>query len=88
MHVPVDSQVLVLAMDGRIWVDGESMIAYLRSVEKIAQDHVEQAKRDDDSARAVAAFASGDIIRQIADSLVLTTMHAGETVRSRHESRR
>lgn len=88
MHVPLDAKVLVLAMDDRIWVDSESLIMYLREVEETAMKHYADAREENDNYKAVAAYSSGDAIRQITDGLVLTTMHAGETIRSRRESRR
>lgn len=75
-------------MDDRIWVDSESLITYLRDVEETADKHYKEARVDGDERKAVAAYSSGDIVRQIADGLVLTTMYAGETIRSRRESRR
>jgi hypothetical protein len=84
----VDSGVLVLAMDDRIWLDSDSLISYLRNVEQQAQGHFEDAQRESDGPKAVAAYSSRDVVQQIADGLVLTTMVAAETVRGRRESRR
>lgn len=86
--MPLDSSVLVLAMDDHIWVDSDSLISYLREVERQAHTHMEIAQRDRDEARAVAAYSSGEMVRQIADGLVLTTMVAGDKVRAKRESRK
>jgi hypothetical protein len=86
--MPVDSDLLVLAIDDHIWLDSESLISYLRSVERMTQNHLDAARRDCDESGALAAYSSQDMVRQIADGLVLTTMTASEKLRSRRESRR
>lgn len=86
--MPLDSSVLVLAMDDRIWVDSESLIAYLREVEDQAQRFQDSAQEHGDIERAAAAYSSKEMVRQIADGLVLTTMVAGDQVRSRRAARR
>ena len=88
MHMSLDASVLVLAMDDRIWLDSDSLVAYLREIERQAQEHMHTAQRDHDEARAVAAYSSGEMVRQIADGLVLTTMVAGDKIRAKRESRR
>lgn len=86
--MPLDSSVLVLAMDDRVWLDSDSLVAYLREIERQAHAHMENAQRDKDEARAVAAYSSGEMVRQIADGLVLTTMVASDKIRAKRESRR
>ena len=86
--MPLDKSVLVLALDDRIWVDSDSLISYLREIEILARDHMELAKLHDDAERAVAAYSSGEMVRQIADGLVLTTMVANDKLRAKRESRR
>jgi len=87
--MPLDAtSVLVLAMDDRIWVDSESLIAYLREVEQQASEHRTAAASNGDAERTIAAYASGEMVRQIADGLVLTTMVAGDQVRSKRAARR
>jgi hypothetical protein len=88
MHVPVKQSVLVMALDDKVWLDSDSLISYFRAVEMQARAHFEDAQRESDEQKAIAAFSSQDLIRQIADGLVLTTMVAAETVRDRRESRR
>ena len=84
----LDASVLVLAMDDRIWVDSDSLIGYLREVERQANEHMTLAQSRQDEATAVAAYSSGEMVRQIADGLVLTTMVAHDKIRTKRESRR
>jgi len=84
----MNSSVLVLAMDDHIWVDSESLILYLRQVEQQSQDYLETARECGDAQTALAAYASAETVRQIADGLVLTALMAGDKVRTRRESRR
>lgn len=84
----IDTNVLILAIDDRIWIDSDSLIAYLRDVESQAAIHSHLAEEEGDYKKAIAAFSVGDSIRQIADGLVLTAMVANDTMRSRRESRR
>lgn len=86
--MPLDSSVLVLAMDDRVWLDSDSLVAYLREIERQAHEHMENAQQNRDEARAVAAYSSGEMVRQIADGLVLTTMVASDKIRTKRESRR
>lgn len=88
MHMPLDSSVLVLAMDDRIWLDSETLISYLREIESQAQHHMQAAQTREDQSTAVAAYSSGEVVRQIADSLVLTTMVAGDRIKEKRDSRR
>lgn len=86
--MPLDTSVLVLAMDDRIWVDSDSLVAYLREIERMAHSHMESAQACEDDVRAVAAYSSSEMVRQIADGLVLTTMIAHDKIRAKRESRR
>lgn len=83
----IDSNVLILAIDDRIWLDSDSLIAYLRNVEDQARGYLDEAEKMGDQRKAIASFSVGDSIRQIADGLVLATLVAGDTVLSRRESR-
>jgi hypothetical protein len=49
----LDASVLVLAMDDRIWVDSDSLIHYLREVERQAQEHLVLAQEREDQSTAV-----------------------------------
>lgn len=86
--MPVGSSVLVLALDDRIWLDSDSLISYLREIERQANAHYADAENRLDRPTAVAAYSTGDMVRQIADGLVLTTIAAAETIRGRRESQR
>lgn len=86
--MPVGSSVLVLALDDRIWLDSDSLISYLREIERQANAHYADAEVELDEHKAVAAYSTGDMVRQIADGLVLTTIAAAETIRGRRESQR
>lgn len=88
MLMSIGNDVLVLAADEKIWFDADSLIRYLREVEAQASRHCENAKAEGDGAKAIAASAANDLIRQIADGLVITSMTAAEEIRSRRESRR
>ena len=84
----INTDLLILATDDRIWLDSESLIAYLREVEEQATLFLEQAQDEGDYQKAIAAYSVGDSIRQITDGLILTAMVAGDRIRSRRESRR
>lgn len=86
--MPIETSVLVLSLDDRVWLDSDTLVAYLREVEQQAYEQAEEARDRADDVRAVAAYASSQTIRQIADSVVLTAMTAGDKVRERRESRR
>jgi len=86
--MPIESNIVILAVDGRIWIDSYSLISYLRGVETQADAHRLMAEDQGDYRKAVAAYSVGDSIRQIADGLVLTSMVADDTIRSRRESGR
>lgn len=88
MHMPLETSVLVLSLDDRIWLDSDSLIAYLREIERQAQAHYKVAETELDGPKAVAAYSTGDMVRQIADGLVLTTIAAAETIRGRRGSQR
>ena len=82
----VEPMIIVLAADNHIWLDSDSLISYLRFMEIQAQKTCEDARSVADFSRAVAAYTSQDVIRQIADGLVCTSMTMAEKVRSRRES--
>lgn len=86
--MPIEPNIVILAVDGRIWIDSCSLISYLRDVETQADAHRKMAEDQGDYRKAVAAYSVGDSIRQIADGLVLTAIVADDTIRSRRESRR
>ena len=82
--MPVDSSVTVMVMpDGRIWLDALTTIDYFRRAEKQAQVKSQECAAQNSRDGVVAAAAIEDVMRQIADSLTLTSMEAGEEVRSR-----
>lgn len=82
----LEDNILILAVDNRIWIDSDSLISYLRNVETQAVAHSGDAEDRGEYAKALAALSAGDSIRQIADGLVLTAMVANDTIRSRRES--
>jgi hypothetical protein len=85
--MPLENNIVILAVDNRIWIDSDSLISYLRDVEIQAGLHLDHAEEQGDYRKALAAYSVGDSIRQIADGLVLTAMVANDTIRSRRESR-
>jgi len=89
MQVPLDQQsVLVMLLDDRVWIDSGTLISYLRIIEDQASVHIEEAKESGDKGRQVAAFGGREVVRQIADGIVLTTMTANEEIRAKRESSR
>lgn len=77
------NNVLVMAVDDRVWFDSESLIGYLRHMEEQAATHLAKAREEEDRRKEVAALAIGDALRQVGDGLVLTSMTAMETIRGR-----
>lgn len=88
MCMPLEKNIVILAVDNRIWIDSDSLISYLRDVEQQAALHSHDAEEHGDYRKALAAYSVRDSIRQIADGLVLTAMVANDTMRSRRESER
>ena len=80
--------VLVMATDDRIWFDADTIIAYLRGLQERCGAMEDEAVEHHAFMAAHAAYAVGDILRQIADGFVLTSMTAAEAVRERRESRK
>lgn len=85
---PIVPTVLVLFADDHLWFDSQSVIDYMRKIEIQAEQHFAEAKKEHDFEKAVAAHASKELARQIADGFVLTTMSAQERIRVRRESQR
>ena len=84
MQVPLEQQsVLVMLLDDRVWIDSDSLISYLRNIEDQASEHIEEAKQASDTGTEVAAFGGREVVRQIADGIVLTTMTANEEIRAK-----
>jgi hypothetical protein len=77
------NNVLVMAVDNRVWFDSQSLIDYLRDMEQQAKDHLACAREEEDRRKEVAALAISDALRQVSDGLVLTSMSAMETIRGR-----
>lgn len=86
MLMPITQSITVLATDDKIWFDAETLLTYLRDIEEQAQFHLSRARQQSSYSDAVAAHAAKELVRQIADGLVLTTMTAGERLRGRRES--
>ena len=80
--------VVVLAMDDRIWFDANTLVNYLRDLERQAQTHMSEANEEQDYDRALAAYSASESIRQITDGFVLSSITAAETIKGRRESRR
>ena len=80
--------VVVLAMDDRIWFDANTLVNYLRDLERQAQTHMAEAKEEQDYDRALAAYSASESIRQITDGFVLSSITAAEPIKGRRESRR
>lgn len=79
---------MVLATDDHIWFDADSIVAYLRTLQQKSDEMQREALADNAIPQANIAYAVGDILRQIADGFVLTSMTAAEAVRERRESRK
>lgn len=77
------SNVLVMVVDQRVWFESQSLVEYLKSVQRQARLVAEQATGDGEVERAIAGVAVEDALRQIVDGVVLTSMHAGEEVLGR-----
>jgi hypothetical protein len=74
---------LVVQSGDRVWIDLDSLVVYLRFVVDEGQKRAAEAYADGDPYIYAASMASQDIIRQIADHLVVTGMEAQEEMRSR-----
>jgi len=89
MQVPLEQQsVLVMLLDDRVWIDSNTLISYLRIVEDQASRHIEEAIEASDKGKEFAAFGGREVVRQIADGIVLTTMTANEEIRAKRGSTR
>ena len=85
--MPADLTLMVMP-DHRVWIDADSMIAYLRYLERQGADHALKARDIGNTSSFIGAVAVKDALGQVADSVVLTSMEAREEVGSRHVARR
>ena len=84
----IEPSILVWADSERIWLESESLISYLRFRENQAEETCNNARMEFNNDKVMVAYASKDIICQIADGIVLTSMETAEQFRSKRESRR
>jgi len=68
-----EDSIIVLASFDKVWFDSESLVNYLRGVEMWAEEH--------------GGHDTALVVRRVADGLILTSLVAGEEVRTRRESR-
>lgn len=73
--------------DHRVWIDADSMVEYLRMVQQQGQDEAAKAHENGESYQYAGAMAVQDVIRQIADSLVVNGMAAREEIAGRRVPR-
>jgi hypothetical protein len=72
----VTVQVVVVA--GRVWVDLESLVTFMRDVEGEGERSCAQAQEQGDPVIAGAMAAAVSVVRQVTDGLVLAGLWAGE----------
>ena len=46
--MPLENNIVILAIDNRIWIDSDSLISYLRDVEQQAALHLDNAEEHGD----------------------------------------
>lgn len=81
--MPVKDITIMVQGDDRVWLDADSITAYLRMCEQQAKGHAATARESGDPNVYVAATAVSDAMRQVADGIVVTCMEAREHVRGR-----
>ena len=83
MHVSVKDLTMMVMPDLRVWIDADSMVEYLRVVQREGQGQADSAYAAGETYQYAAAMAVQDFLRQMADSIVVTGMAAREEVRGR-----
>lgn len=85
--MPMRDLTLMVMPDGRVWIDADSMVDYLRSVEQQGIGEATRACNRGEALQYAGAMAVQDIVRQIADSLVVNGMAAREEIAGRRVPR-
>lgn len=78
---------MMVMPDERMWIDSDSLVDYLRMVQQQATDQAESAYRSGEMPQYAASMAVQDILRQIADNIVVTGIAAREEIRGRRVAR-
>lgn len=78
---------MMVMPDERMWIDSDSLVEYLRMVQQQANDQAEAAYTAGKMPQYAAGMAVQDILRQIADNIVVTGMAAREEIRGRRVAR-
>jgi hypothetical protein len=67
---------LMVMPDRKVWIDAESLIDYLRMVQRQAGAQAAKCHGDEDFTGYAAAVAVDSMMQQIADSLQVTALSA------------
>lgn len=78
---------MMVMPDEKMWIDSDSLVSYLRMVQQQAQDQADVAYGRGETHHYSAGMAVQDIIRQIADNIVVTGIAAREEIRGRRVPR-
>ena len=76
MSVAARDLTMMVEPSGRVWIDSQSFVDYLRMVEARSRKEATARHGDNDIVSYAALMAVQDTIRQIADSLTVTAMEA------------
>lgn len=79
------SDVLVMVVDRKVWFESQSLVDYLKGVQRQANEVAVEAEESGDVERLVAGVAVEDALRQIMDGVVLTSIHAAEEILGRRK---
>lgn len=68
--------------DRRVWIDADSLVEYLRMVQRQASGHADYAKGLGDTHMYAAAAGADGMLQQIADSIQVTVLSAVDRLES------
>ena len=89
MSLDDQDMVMMVEPSGRVWIEVDSFVEYLRTIEVRGRDQAVEHFEQRDMFTYTGLMAIQDTIRQIADSLVVTSMEAQDKMRGgKDESRR
>lgn len=77
----VRDMVMMVEPSGRVWIDCDSFVEYLRMIEFRGRDQAAVEYRSGEVMNYAALMAIQDTVRQMADSLVVTSMEARDRMK-------
>lgn len=73
--------VMMVEPSGRVWIDSDSFVEYLRAIELRGRDKAAVEMQAGEVVNYAALMAIQDTVRQMADSIVVTAMEARDKMK-------